>query len=456
MNDDPIRGQYVSAPLEWVPVDERARARITTPLPAAPPLPGPAYIPAPVAPRAPRGGAVSALLLAAVLIFGLLIGGAGGGAVAYLLMPHNTQVAALAPAPTAPQPVVINPAPATAPSQPVASDQTTVGAVYKAVAGSVVVINVTIQGSGRFGRGSSQGEGTGIVLDTQGHILTNNHVVDGASSIQVQLLDGTNLDAQVVGTAPQDDLAVIQANIPADKLVTAVLGVSAVVQVGDPVIAIGNPFGLDHTVTTGIISAINRDYAPDSNSRVQKGMLQTDAAINPGNSGGPLLNMSGQVIGINTAIQSPVGASDGLGFAIPIDRAKSLLPQLIGGTTVVRPWLGISGVGITPALAQQYKLPVQSGVLVVSVVAGSPAAQAGLVGVDPTTDTSGAIGDIVTAIDGQTLRDTTDLIGYLNSKAVGDTVTLSVNRSGQTLTIKATLAPWQDQTQQQPLPQTTP
>src|SRR5262249_25076135 len=151
----------------------------------------------------------------------------------------------------------------------------------------------------------------------QGHILTNYHVVENASTISVKLLDGTELTARVIGTAPQDDLAVIQATIPADKLVVAPLGTSANVQVGDAVMAIGNPFGLDNTVTTGIISAINRDWTPQG-GRTQKGMLQTDAAINPGNSGGPLLNMQGQVVGINTAIESPSGAFAGLGFAIPI------------------------------------------------------------------------------------------------------------------------------------------
>jgi putative serine protease PepD len=242
---------------------------------------------------------------------------------------------------------------------------------------------------------------------------------------------------------------VIQADSPADKLVVAPLGISANVQVGDPVMAIGNPFGLDHTVTTGIISAVNRDWTPDNSSRTQKGMIQTDASINPGNSGGPLINMQGQVIGINTAIESPAGVSDGLGFAIPIDRAKQLLPQLQAGGQVQRPWIGITGGGITARLAQQYNLPVQKGILVTSVVPNSPAAKAGLKGVDITTDTSGAYGDIITAVDGQAVGDVTDLIGYLNNKNVGDKVTLTIIRDGKTMSVPVTLEAWQDQTTQQ-------
>jgi S1-C subfamily serine protease len=425
MSEEPIYGNVVPGPAERARSEFAPHPRVTTPLAEAPALPAP--------PR-PRQGAVGRLgwlLLSAGLVLGLLIGGVSGGMTALLLRaPANTPAAAVAP-----PPVAVNP------GNPVTAQTSTIGQVYRQVAGAVVQVGVTLNGGGRFGGG--EGEGTGIIVDNEGHILTNNHVVNNAKTVRVRLLDGTTLDATVVGTAPQDDLAVIQASIPADKLVVAQLGTSANVQVGDTVIAIGNPFGLDHTVTAGIISAVNRDWTP-TNGRTMNGMIQTDAPINPGNSGGPLLNEQGQVIGINTAIESPVEGSVGIGFSIPIDRAKELLPQLQTGAQLTRPWLGIRGGEITPSLAASLSLPVEKGVLVTEVVADSPASKAGLQGVDPTTDNSGAFGDIITEIDGQAVSSVTDLTGYLNSKKVGDQVTLTVLRDGKTIQVPVTLEAWRD------------
>jgi S1-C subfamily serine protease len=426
MSDEPIYGHVVPAP-------ERARTeasmppRVTTPLVEAPVLPL-------SAPRARKGnaGGLGWLLLSAGLVLGLLIGGVSGGMTA-LWLAH--------PAATTPAAAVAPPPVAAGSTNPIAAQTSTIGQVYRQVAGAVVQVGVTLSGGGRFGGGEA--EGTGIILDSAGHILTNNHVVNNAKTVRIRLLDGTQLTANVVGTAPQDDLAVIQADIPADKLVIAQLGTSANVQIGDTVIAIGNPFGLDHTVTAGIVSAVNRDWTP-TNGRTMNGMIQTDAPINPGNSGGPLLNDQGQVIGINTAIESPVEGSVGIGFAIPIDRAKELLPQLQTGAQVTRPWIGIRGGEITPNLASTLNLPVEKGVLVTEVVDNSPASKAGLKGVDPTTANNGAFGDIITQVDGHDVASVTDLTGYLNGKKIGDQVTLTVLRDGKTISVPVTLEAWRD------------
>ena len=434
MSEEPIYGSAVPGPAERARSEFAPRPRVTTPLPQAPVLP-------PAQARKGSGSRLGWLLLSVGLVLGLLVGGISGGMTALLLRAPTSPAAQT----SAPPPVAM------AQPNPVAAQTSTIGQVYRQVAGAIVQVGVTLNGGGRFGGG--EGEGTGIILDNAGHILTNNHVVNNAKTVRVRLLDGTTLDANVVGTAPQDDLAVIQANIPADKLVVAQLGTSANVQVGDTVIAIGNPFGLDHTVTAGIVSAVNRDWTP-TNGRTMNGMIQTDAPINPGNSGGPLLNEQGQVIGINTAIESPVEGSVGIGFAIPIDRAKELLPQLQTGAQLTRPWIGIRGGEITPSLAQSLNLPVEKGVLVTEVVDNSPASKAGLQGVDPTTGNNGAIGDIITQIDGHAVASVTDLTGYLNSKKVGDKVTLTVIRDGKTIQVPVTLEAWRDtpdpQQQQQP------
>ena len=298
--------------------------------------------------------------------------------------------------------------------------------------------------------------GTGMILSTGGDILTNYHVINGATSLTVELADGTTHPATVVGTAPQDDLAVIKVTgVSSDKLTPVTLGDSSTLQVGEQVVAIGYPYGLDQSVTSGIVSGLNRDGSASSRNsttsgRTLSGLIQVDAAINPGNSGGPLLNAEGQVIGINTMIESPVEGFTGVGLSIPIDHAKSLLTQLEGGSTVSRPWLGISGTEIDASLQKEYNLPVSSGVLVIDVTAGSPAEKAGLQGstiADRQGQSQGGaqttqIGDIITAIDGQAVSTVPDLTSYLNTKQPGDEVTLTIIRNGNQQSVKLTLQAW--------------
>lgn len=274
--------------------------------PQGPSLPTPAR-PGQTVARSGRGA-----ILGLMLIAGLTTGSLGGGVTAWTLA--QSTAAAQTPPTMAAAPAV----------QPVANQSAnTIGSLYNRVAASVVDIQTTVGGNGRFGGGG--GEGSGIVVDA-GHVLTNYHVVQGARTVRITLQSGTTVAATVEGTSPQDDLALLAATLPAGEVQPAKLGSSAGVQVGEEVVAIGSPFGLDHTVTAGIVSAVNRKWS--SGNQPAQAMLQTDAPINPGNSGGPLFNMQGEVIGINTAIESPVQGSVGVGFAIPIDRAKSLLPQL--------------------------------------------------------------------------------------------------------------------------------
>ncbi|HET7078984.1 MAG TPA: trypsin-like peptidase domain-containing protein [Chloroflexia bacterium] len=435
-----------------------APRRNTAPLPdapvfSAPPAPHAIYpytpaqaAPAPAPTRAKRSnGGVGGLLLAGMLTVALVAGGVGGAGGAWLLSQSGASPSAAITAPpaastNAPAPAAVNP------TGVADQNASTIHDLYTRVANSVV--NIQVSTGGRFGEG---GEGSGIVID-KNHVLTNYHVVQGADTIRVNLIDNTSITAKLVGSAPQDDLAVLEANLPADKVQPAVLGDSDSAQVGDEVVAIGNPFGLDHTVTAGIISAVNRPWA-DTGKPVRN-MIQTDAPINPGNSGGPLFNLQGQVIGITTAIESPVRGSVGVGFAIPINRAKSLLPQLTQGATVQRVWLGISGLALDADTATQLKAPVNKGVLVTSVVPDGPADKAGVQGVDPTTDNS-KLGDIITAVDGNAVSQVQDITAYLDNKKVGDTVTLKVIRNGQTMDIKVTLQAWpeQQQSQNSPVPQ---
>jgi len=407
-----------------------AATRVTKPLGALPPampgaypLPDTAQIPvysrpAGQRPAQPRGR----LLIAGLLSLGLLTGGIGGGATAWTL------------AQTGAKPAVVSQAPAVNNVQPVDnSSASAISSLYTHVASAVVSIQI-VTGNGRF---SSGAQGSGIVLD-KGHVLTNYHVVQGATNIHIVLQDGTSIAATVSGSAPQDDLAVLAANLPSDKVQAAALGDSDKLAVGEEVVAIGNPFGLDHTVTAGIVSAVNRSWS--SGNQPAHNMIQTDAPINPGNSGGALFNLQGEVIGINTAIESPVEGSVGIGFAIPINRAKTLVPQLSSGDTVQRAWLGISGVAVDATIAQQVGATVNQGVLVVAVTAGSPAAKAGLQGADPTTSTTA--GDIITAVDSVKVTQVQDISDYLATKHAGDTVTLTLVRGGKSQAMKVTLAPW--------------
>jgi S1-C subfamily serine protease len=321
--------------------------------------------------------------------------------------------------------------PATADAAPVLFDADTVTTIYNAASPAVVEIDLTQQ-SGFFG---STGLGSGILIDTQGYILTNNHVVDGATSVRVTLDNGDDVAATVVGKDAIVDLALVKVDAAAVAGITPLtLGDSSAVRPGQMAIAIGNPYGLDDTVTVGIISGLDRSIGNLT------GMLQTDASINPGNSGGPLLDINGLVIGINTAIEtSPTGAT-GIGFAVPANVAARVLPDLRAGTTVTRPWIGISGTALTETLAQELGLSITRGVYVISVTADSPAQAAGLKG----GNMAAGGGDVITAADGQSVASVPDISSYINTKKVGDTVTLSVLRAGSQITVQVTLGAWPD------------
>jgi S1-C subfamily serine protease len=327
---------------------------------------------------------------------------------------------------------------------PTLYNQDTTTSIYNSASPAVVEINVTQTVNSMFGNSTEEGLGSGFLIDNQGHILTNNHVVDGATTVQVTLSNGNTVNGKVLGTDPVDDLAVVSVDPTAVSGITPLqLGDSSLVVPGQMAIAIGNPLGYTDSITVGVISGLNRSLTTNDSSSYLTGMLQTDAAINPGNSGGPLLNDQGMVIGINTAAEIGATGADGIGFAIPSNLAAKLLPDLIAGKTVTRPWLGISGTDLTQATASSLGLSVNKGVYVVSVVANSPAEEAGLKAGGANADgTLVAGGDVITAVDGKSVTSVDDLSAYLNTKNVGDKVNLTVLRNGQSITIQVTLAAW--------------
>jgi S1-C subfamily serine protease len=352
-------------------------------------------------------------------------------------------------------------APKAVSAQTILYNQDTVTSIYSNASPAVVEIDVTQQSSGFYGGFAQEGQGSGFLVDEQGHILTNNHVVQGASTVQVKLSNGKTVDATVTGTDAIDDLAVITVDTAAvSGIQPLTLGDSSAVKIGQLAIAIGNPFGLDNTVTVGVISGLNRSLNGTT------GMLQTDAALNPGNSGGPLLDANGTVIGINTAIETggmTSGGARGIGFAVSSNVAKSALTDLEAGKQVARPWLGIQGQTLTSSLAQQLGVSVNQGAYIVGVASGSPAEKAGLKGGNFSANGQPVGGgDVITAADGKTITTMQDLQTYINTKAVGDTVTLSISRGGNPQEVQVTLGTRPpnittninpDQTPQQPNPQ---
>jgi S1-C subfamily serine protease len=328
----------------------------------------------------------------------------------------------------------------TAAAAPTLYNQDTMTSIYNNVSPAVVEINVTTTINTIYGKSTQSGLGSGFLIDNQGDILTNYHVIEGASTVQVSLTNGNTVDGKVLGTDPVDDLAVVSIDVSAAAGITPLtLGDSSLVVPGQMAIAIGNPLGYTDSITVGVISGLNRSIT-DSNYR---GMLQTDAAINPGNSGGPLLNDQGQVIGINTAAEIGATGADGMGFAIPSNLAAKILPALIAGETVNRPWLGISGTTLTQTTATQLGLSVSKGVYVVNVVANSPAANAELKAGSTNADgTPAAGGDVITAVDGKSVTSIESLSAYVSTKQVGDKVSLSVLRSGKSIIVQVTLAAW--------------
>ena len=279
-----------------------------------------------------------------------------------------------------------------------------------------------------------EGTGSGAIIDRSGHILTNFHVIDGARRLEVTLADGSKWPARPVGADPSNDLAVIKIDAPVEKLTVIPLGDSSKLLVGQKVLVIGNPFGLDRTLTVGIVSSVGRSIRAD-NGRLIRGIIQTDAAINPGNSGGPVLNSSAEVIGVSTAIFSPSGGSVGVGFAVPINTAKRLIPELISRGYIARPYLGIAGHEIVPALVQALRLPVTEGIMVVEVTPGSPAQRAGIRGGDRAVQVGNMIvrvgGDIIIEVDQVKVRTFEELSDFIDAKQPGDTVALTFNRQGK-------------------------
>ena len=278
-----------------------------------------------------------------------------------------------------------------------------------------------------------QGSGSGFIWNTQGHIVTNYHVVHRADSIQVVLDDQTTHDAQVVGVDPDHDLAVLHITASKTQLHPLDIGNSQNLRVGQHVLAIGNPFGLDHTLTTGVVSALGRSIK-SINNRTIEGAIQTDAAINPGNSGGPLLNSSGKLIGVNTQIMSPSGAFAGIGFAVPVGIVKRIVPQLIQYGKVIRPGLGISL--IPDSIARRWGI---TGIVIARVLPDSAAAKVGLQSLEELRSGRIRLGDVIVSIDGEKVQNYDDLATILDRHNVGDHITVGVRRNNKERTLTITL-----------------
>jgi S1-C subfamily serine protease len=365
------------------------------------------------------GGAVVALFGLLALATGLLSTGAGSTTTREVVSPSGTTTAAAV----------------------TGSDESgnSINEIYKADANGVAFIESKVA--------EGVASGSGVVLDDEGHVLTNNHVVEGGEEISVSLEEGGQMyAAEVVGTEPNSDLALLKVDAPAAQLHPLTLGNSDEVEVGDPVVAIGNPFDLKRTVTSGIVSALQREIQAPDGVTIDH-VIQTDAAINPGNSGGPLINSEGEVIGINSQIATGGEGSEGnvgIGFAIPINTAKEEIAALESGTADEHGYLGISGATITPELAQAFNLEVEEGVLVQQVEEGGPAAAAGIQGATTAAEVEGTQfglgGDIITAIDGEPIASTEDLIKTISGKHAGESVEVTVLREGQTASVSVTLA----------------
>jgi putative serine protease PepD len=340
--------------------------------------------------------------IAAVVAAAALVGGGAGAAVTTVFDDGSPSAA---------------PTTVVSPTSNVANAGLSVGEVAKLATKSVVEVDATTSASSSPfpGGGGRSAEGTGFVYDADGNILTNQHVVSGASAVRVKFSDGSTYKATVVGADPSTDVAVLHVDAPASKLHPLTLADSSRVSVGDGVVAIGNPFGLDGTVTSGIVSAVGREISAPDDTPIENA-IQTDAAINHGNSGGPLLNLQGQVVGITSQIQSEGGGNDGVGFAVPSNTAKQIASQLIANGKVEHAFLGV-----TPTNAS-------GGVGISSVKQGSAADDAGL-----------KVGDVVTEVDGKRLTDQSQLRAIISAHKPGDTLSLTIRRDGATKTVEATL-----------------
>jgi S1-C subfamily serine protease len=324
------------------------------------------------------------------------------------------------------------------------ADAMSIQEIYEQAGPGVVQVSSTALGSDIpfFGSPSSTSLGSGFVFDKSGHIVTNFHVIDGADEVEVNFSGDDRVPATVVGSDPSTDIAVVKIDAQARALTPLPLGNSDAVRVGDAVVAIGNPFGLERTVTSGIVSALQREITAPNGFTIDR-VIQTDAPINRGNSGGPLLNADGAVIGVNSQIESTSGGNVGIGFAVPINTVKDVVSQILESGKVEHAYLGVSMQAIDEQLAETFRLPVEQGVLIVEVVEGSPAAETGLRGgtqqviVDGTSYVLG--GDIVLMADNQSVATPDDLRSIIVAKEPGDTMTLEIQRGDSRRTVSVTL-----------------
>jgi putative serine protease PepD len=350
--------------------------------------------------KSPRAALATATTCAALI---------GAGSVAALTAVLDDDGAAAA----TPQVTVTSAAPTAS------SDTLSVADIYKRSYESVVEITVSATGEPTpfGGSGNQQSQGSGFVYDGDGHIVTNQHVVDGATSVSVKLWNGKSFNAKVVGSDPSTDLAVLDVDAPASVLKPLALGDSSTLEVGEGVVAIGSPFGLEQTVTTGIVSALHRQITAPNNFAISDA-IQTDAAINHGNSGGPLLDLSGNVVGVTSQIESESGGNDGVGFAISSETVERIAGRLIANGSVEHAYLGVAIEDVANS----------TGASVAEVRAGTPAADAGLEN-----------GDVVTEVDGKPVRSADELRELVDARSPGDTVELTVKRDGGTRTLKVEL-----------------
>src|SRR5688572_11748725 len=336
--------------------------------------------------------------------------------------------------------VVVQPR-AVQPRGPLSADERNTISIFESVSPSVVYITTAQYVRDFFSRNVMrvpQGTGSGFIWDDEGRVVTNYHVIRGAQEALVRLGDQRSFQARLVGASPEHDIAVLQIDVSADLPPPIPIGTSSDLQVGQTVLAIGNPFGLDHTLTTGIVSALNRTVENEAGGDIDD-VIQTDAAINPGNSGGPLIDSAGRLIGINTMIYSPSGAYAGIGFAVPIDTINRVVPRLISYGRYVRPDIG---VGSDDRVTRELFGPDGAGgVLVLGVTAGSPAARAGLRATRQERNGNIVIGDIIAAVDGRPVENEAELAAALDEHELGDRVTLTVLRNDRPIEVPVTLEP---------------
>jgi S1-C subfamily serine protease len=374
--------------------------------------------------RTTRIVTVTAALVAAAAV------GAGGGAATYAAFDSEDGGNA------APQVTVASPQPAAS-----TTESLSVSEIYEQTYKGVVEITATSsQSSPLGGEQQAQGQGSGFVFDSDGHIVTNDHVVESAEAASVRFWDGSTYDATIVGTDPSTDLAVIKVDAPSSLLVPLTLGDSTQLSVGEGVVALGSPFGLEGTVTSGIVSALNREMTSPNNFTISNS-IQTDAAINHGNSGGPLVNAAGDVIGVNTQIKSESGGSDGIGFAIPSSTVASIVPEIVSSGSVEHAYLGVAVASLSQSVADELGVP--AGAMVTEVRQGTPAADSGLRAATGSAMVDGQSfptgGDVITAVDDTAVTSGSDLQTAIDAKRPGDTVTITYTRDGSSKTVEVSL-----------------